>query len=105
MARNCYARQCCLTRRRGGRGNESPVTDVPWWSLIVRFLGAIVVSACLLAIPYGAQGQRGKAASPRRPVISPWDVEAREYLGTPESEAAVNAGLAYLAARQQPDGH
>ena len=29
--------------------------------------------------------------------ISPWDVEAREYLGTPQSEAAVKRGLDYLA--------
>ncbi|HZP84068.1 MAG TPA: prenyltransferase/squalene oxidase repeat-containing protein [Chthonomonadaceae bacterium] len=42
----------------------------------------------------------------RRPaVVSPWDVEAREYLGTPQSEAAVRRGLAYLASRQEADGH
>src|SRR5690348_9536322 len=44
-------------------------------------------------------------APPRRVTISPWDVEAREYLGTPQSEAAVSRGLAYLAASQRPDGH
>ena len=48
---------------------------------------------------------RRRHAAPKRTVVSPWDVEAREYLGTPESEAAVNAGLAYLAAHQQADGH
>ncbi len=35
----------------------------------------------------------------------PFNVEAREYLGTPKSEAAVTKGLEFLAARQQPDGH
>jgi hypothetical protein len=60
-----------------------------------------LTTACLGA----AQAQRRASAPPRHSVISPWDVEAREYLGTPESEAAVNSGLAYLAAHQQPDGH
>ncbi len=40
-----------------------------------------------------------------RPVISPWDVEAKEYYGTPQSETAVNRGLAWLASRQLSDGH
>ncbi len=44
-------------------------------------------------------------AAPAAPPVSPWDVEARLYLGTPKSEAAVQRGLAYLAARQAPDGH
>ena len=35
----------------------------------------------------------------------PFDVEAREYLGTPQSEAAVQKGLDFLAKQQQPDGH
>jgi hypothetical protein len=55
-------------------------------------------------VPACAQSRK-RAAPPRRVVVSPWDVEAREYLGTPESEAAVEQGLAYLAAHQQPDGH
>ncbi len=36
---------------------------------------------------------------------NPFNVEAREYLGTPQSEAAVRKGLEFLARRQQPDGH
>ena len=44
-------------------------------------------------------------APPKHNVVSPWDVEAREYLGTPESEAAVEHGLAYLASTQLADGH
>ena len=36
---------------------------------------------------------------------NPFDVEAREYLGTPKSEAAVNKGLEFLVKRQQADGH
>jgi hypothetical protein len=61
------------------------------------------VAGGFLCIPSPAQAQARKA--PPRRVVSPWDVEAREYLGTPESEAAVNRGLRYLAARQQADGH
>ena len=37
--------------------------------------------------------------------VNPFDVEAKEYLGTPQSEAAVRRGLDYLASTQQPDGH
>ena len=47
-----------------------------------------------------------RRASPAAPSVgSSWDVEAREYLGTPQSEAAVNKGLAYLATHQLSDGH
>ncbi len=35
----------------------------------------------------------------------PFSVEAREYLGTPQSEAAVSRGLEFLAKQQEPDGH
>lgn len=35
----------------------------------------------------------------------PFDVEAREYLGTPQTEVAVRRGLDYLASRMQADGH
>jgi len=52
-----------------------------------------------------AMAQGGNSAPPRRMIASPWDVEAREYLGTPQSEAAVNRGLDYLMAHQEPDGH
>jgi hypothetical protein len=34
-----------------------------------------------------------------------FNVEAREYLGTPQSEAAVNRGLEFLLKQQQADGH
>ncbi len=69
------------------------------------YIGAalFLVLVCGLAgLP--AQAQQKKPAPPRR-VVSPWDVEAREYLGTPESEAAVTRGLAFLASHQQADGH
>ena len=59
--------------------------------------------AFALCLPQIVEAQKKRTANP--PVISPWDVEAREYLGTPQSEAAVNRGLAFLAARQQSDGH
>ena len=35
----------------------------------------------------------------------PFSVEAKQYLGTPQSEAAVQNALEFLASRQQPDGH
>ena len=70
-----------------------------------RLRTVLLICACLLAGTTAVLAQKGKVSPPRHSVISPWDVEAREYLGTPESEAAVNAGLAYLAARQQADGH
>lgn len=37
--------------------------------------------------------------------VSPWDIEAKLYLGTPQSEKAAERGLEYLASRQSPDGH
>ena len=58
-----------------------------------------------LCLCNGVMADTKKAPPPKHATASPWDVEAREYLGTPESEAAVNRGLAYLASRQQPDGH
>jgi len=63
------------------------------------------VSLCVLCGEKAFAQKTVSRTPPKRTVVSPWDVEAREYLGTPESEAAVNRGLAYLAARQQPDGH
>ena len=71
---------------------------------VVSILCVASVSLCLCGSNASAQKPQQKAP-PKRTVTSPWDVEAREYLGTPESEAAVNRGLAYLASRQQPDGH
>ena len=69
-----------------------------------RIFAAIVCALCLTLTLQSAHAQK-RGTPPRRPTVSPWDVEAREYLGTPESEAAVNAGLAYLASHQQADGH
>ncbi|HLH80897.1 MAG TPA: prenyltransferase/squalene oxidase repeat-containing protein [Chthonomonas sp.] len=63
-------------------------------------------SALLVAVPLlltTAPAFAGQQRT-RRPV-SPWDVEARLYLGTPQSERAVERGLKYLAAQQMPDGH
>lgn len=75
--------------------------------LSIRFagFGALIIAISALGVQTPAAAQRRTKPGPRKVVISPWDVEAREYLGTPELEAAVNAGLAYLAAQQQPDGH
>lgn len=66
-------------------------------------LGVTLVSSCLGGENFSSAFAQGKL--PRRRVGSSWDVEAREYLGTPQSEAAVNRGLAYLASHQMSDGH
>lgn len=68
-------------------------------------LGVTWVIFGFFGISGAALAQKRAGTPPRKVVVSPWDVEAREYFGTPESEAAVNAGLAYLAAHQQADGH
>ncbi len=61
----------------------------------------VFLSPCLLVSPSSA----APPAPPRPRVGSSWDVEAREYLGTPQAEDAVKKGLAFLAAHQSPDGH
>jgi len=81
----------------GGHGADSPPAResilstnhhaLPW---LLRFVTLIV-----LCLPAAAQQKPG----------DPFDVEAKEYLGTPESEAAVRRGLEFLAARQMSDGH
>ncbi len=73
----------------------------PSLAVLLFLLGILVIGT---ALPACAQ-KKPTAAPPRKAVVSPWDVEAREYLGTPESERAVDKGLQYLAAHQQADGH
>jgi len=58
---------------------------------------AAACAAILLAVAVSSP-----ASAQRR---DPFDVEAREYLGTRQSEAAVQKGLNFLASRVQPDGH
>ncbi|HXG24269.1 MAG TPA: prenyltransferase/squalene oxidase repeat-containing protein [Chthonomonadales bacterium] len=62
-----------------------------------RQLYRLITTLCIavLCLPVRAQQQ------PK----DPFDVEAREYLGTPQSEAAVRRGLEFLAQRQERDGH
>lgn len=62
-------------------------------------LQALSLLGLIASLPPAVAQHRGK-----RPV-SPWDVEARLYLGTPQSERAVERGLKYLASHQMPDGH
>lgn len=79
----------------------SGVTKGAW---LVRQVRALRLAGLILAAP----GPAALAAPPRhafRPPASPWDVAAREYLGTPASEAAARRGLAYLASHQSADGH
>src|SRR5436309_1766949 len=71
-------------------------------------LSSIVLAGLFLgigAMPGLAQQKPKPSGPPRKAVVSPWDVEAREYLGTPESERAVDKGLQYLSTHQQADGH
>ena len=61
-------------------------------------------------LPLSPLSPSAHAAPPAAPATRPrpmssWDVEAREYLGTPQAEASVKRGLEYLAAHQSPDGH
>ena len=63
------------------------------WMILLCVLCVLVVQKS------DAQKRGGKS------VVSPWDIEAREYLGTPQSEQSVQRGLEYLATHQQPDGH
>src|SRR5215470_3780844 len=62
--------------------------------MLCRF--ALIAAACFLFCSSDARAQKPGDA---------FNVEAREYLGTPQSEAAVNRGLEYLAKQQQADGH
>src|SRR5580700_4400853 len=74
----------------------------PWQCLIALMATAFWCTASGVS---SASSKPTPPAPPKHTVISPWDVEAREYLGTPESEAAVEHGLAYLASTQLADGH
>lgn len=67
-----------------------------------------LLAACVSLFGLGAEINASAQRPPvmkKPPVVSPWDVEAREYLGTPQSEAAARRGLAFLASRQISDGH
>lgn len=55
------------------------------------------------AISSAAAGAMAVSGAAQRK--DPFDVEAREYLGTPASEAAVEKALTFLASRAQTDGH
>src|SRR5437764_15367377 len=57
------------------------------------------VSICFLALAVLAL-----PAAAQKPEDA-FKVEAKEYLGTPQSEAAVQNGLEFLAKKQLPDGH
>lgn len=59
------------------------------------------LAAAALCIGVAAAAQEKKPDQPQ----NPFDVEAKEYLGTPQSEAAVKRGLAFLAEHQSSDGH
>src|SRR5690242_14002979 len=65
---------------------------------------AVAASMCCMTICARSDTKHSKPPT-KKSAVSSWEVEAREYLGTPESEAAVNRGLAYLASSQLADGH
>src|SRR5438874_11382309 len=71
----------------------------------------IVVAAWSLFLCAGvprAAPTRPKAppatSRPSHTYRGPWDAEAKEYLGTPQTERAVERALAYLAKNQNADG-
>lgn len=65
-------------------------------------LSIVALLLCALLAPAAAQQKKPKG---KVQVNSSWDVEAKEYYGTPASEEAVRKGLAWLSTRQSPDGH
>lgn len=65
-------------------------------------MSTLRTAAILIAAALGVASSHSPAFAQRR---DPFDVEARQYLGTPQSEAAVQKGLNFLASRVQPDGH
>ena len=74
-------------------------------SLSISFLNHSLCFLCVsvslwFALPAAAQTKK----PPVKRTVSPWDVEAREYLGTPDSEKAVEKGLKFLASTQDADG-
>ena len=87
-----------LWKKRGIRGRENFSLTSGFW-----LLTSLLASGFWLLTPSPADAQ--KKSKSGKTVISPWDVEAREYLGTPQSEAAVKRGLDYLSTHQQSDGH
>src|SRR5206468_3105271 len=66
-----------------------PVSLSPCLPVSLSPCHLVSLSPCLLVLPSFAQKPQ-----------NPFDVEAREYYGTPESEAAVRKGLEYLALKQ-----
>lgn len=66
----------------------------------VCVLSVLAVCLCSSAM---AKPAPKKTPAPAR-ARSAWDVEAREYLGTPATELAVARALKYLASTQNPDG-
>ena len=101
--RNFYHRKRRGTQRgnraQGVENRSNPRLRAHYASFM---LALCVFSLCVLC---GSKSAAQKRTKPGKTVISPWDVEAREYLGTPQSEAAVKRGLDYLSTHQQPDGH
>lgn len=78
------------------RGAIVKLSLCPLWFFL--FFSVFSVS---VVVPCQAQAKK----PPVKRTVSPWDVEAREYLGTPQSEAAVEKGLEFLKSTQDADGH
>src|SRR5438034_4978800 len=79
--------------------------------VLLSALAAALTFAVQLATTLAASARRSPTPNPQRPTPafqsparSPWDVDEREYLGTPATERAVARALAYLARTQNPDG-
>jgi hypothetical protein len=69
--------------------------------------GAVAAGSMLVSASVTSEAQdKAAQTKPRQDKPkSPFDVDAKEYLGTPASEAAVQKALEFLKARQLEDGH
>jgi hypothetical protein len=93
------------TRRQGegetGGQGESILASPRSLSRITHHASRITLPLLLVSLSPCLLVCRSSAQKPP----NPFDVEAREYYGTPESELAVRKGLEYLAQKQAANGH
>ena len=84
------------------RSGQAPEEHLCWLFSVLSVF-SVVNAIFFVPVATPAAAAPKKKAAPAR-VRSPWDVEAREYLGTPATEKAVARALKYLAGTQNPDG-
>lgn len=86
------SRQLAISGVEGSSGSSQSSIVNPQPSTLNPWLYLLLCIFCLLLPTVAFAQQKQK------------EIEEREYLGTPESERAVERALAFLAARQSPDG-